>query len=459
MELTQTQWQEIAKMDYTNEGHALAFVELYNGTFHFNTQVGWLKWCGTHWIQAGADSAVKRAMLNTLAVRRQACATFDLDEKMYKRCKGEMREVRDSLSLVQSMPSVSLEFDKFDNSVGVLNCKNGVVHLKTGKVEAHHPRQKNTYCLDYNYDPSANSQLWQEFLNGVGLSDEVQAFLQKAVGYSLTGETSEEVMFYLYGKPRSGKGTFTEMLALMLGELGSGVNFRSFTSDRHGDTSNFDMAPLKNKRFLTASESSRFKQLNTAVIKQITGGDEIYCSFKRKDHFSYRPLFVLWLTSNWPINADVDDDAAWGRLMAIFFPNSFLGNEDKTLKIRLKQQANIEGVLAWAVAGAMAWYASLPNGLKPPKSVIETRDSHRAELDTVGKFLDECCVVNADIHCQGHFLYNSYTDWCARDEGQTPKIRKTFTQSLEQHGILSVTKREVGKVTRVYTGVGLRAIE
>ena len=458
MELTQQQWKEISKMDYTNEGHALAFIEIYGGMFHHNTQVGWLKWCGTHWIQAGADAAVNRAMLNTLKIRREACAMFDLDAKLYKRCAGDEREKVNSVSMLKSMQSIALEFDKFDNSVGFLNCRNGVLSLKTGKIEAHHPRQKNTYCLEYNYDPAANSKLWREFLDGVGLADEVQDFLQKAVGYSLTGETSEEVMFYLYGKPRSGKGTFTEVLALMLGELGSGVNFRSFTSDRHGDTSNFDMAPLKNKRFLTASESSRFKQLNTAVIKQITGGDEIYCSFKRKDHFSYRPLFVLWLTSNWPVNADVDDDAAWGRLMTILFPNSFLGNEDKTLKIRLKQQASIEGVLAWAVAGAMAWYGSLPHGLKAPKSVIETRDSHRAELDSVGQFIEECCVLNAELHCNGNTMFNSYVDWC-KEEGHAARIRKTFTQSLAQHGIISITKREGGKVKRVYSGVALKAIE
>jgi putative DNA primase/helicase len=458
MDLTDDMEKVIAELDYTNEGNAQAFIMLYDGQYHFNKQVGWMKWCGTHWKADEAEASAKRAMFNTLKIRRVLVGKFNKDAKDYKRVVGDDPEANKSLNVVKIMQEVSLPFTAFDNAIGYLNVKNGVLDLKTGELTPHNPSQKFTYCLPVAYNKEANQKQWLDFLAGIGLGDEMREYIQKAVGYSMTGETREEIMFYLYGKPRSGKGTFTEVLALVLGELGSGINFRTFTTQRHGDTSNFDLAPLKNKRLLTASESSRFRQLNTAVIKQITGGDEIYCSYKRKDHFSYRPMFVVWLTSNWPINADVDDDAAWGRLKAIEFPMSFLGKEDKGLKHRLKQPKCLEGVLAWAVSGAVAWYSSLPEGLKEPEAVTNTGNKHREELDTVGQFLESMCDVSEKKYTTGKLLFAEYKNWC-EDEGHTARRRKGFTQSLEQRGIVSKQKKVAGKNTRVYDGIGLKAAE
>ena len=455
-ELTEAVQAKIAALEYTNEGNTHAFLELYNGRFHHNEQVGWLKWVGTHWSASGAEPSVKRAMLNTLKIRRVIGAKHNVEWGKYKRVMGETRELNGALSILMAMSSIFMAYEDFDQATGFLNVANGVLDLRRGVLSPHHPSQKFTYCIATKYKPEAVAPDWDAFLTSAGMDDETKDYIQKAVGYSMTGETSEEIMFYLYGKPRSGKGTFVETLALMMGELGTGVNFRSFTSERHGDTSNFDLAPLKNKRFLTASESSRFRQLNTAMIKQITGGDYIYCSFKRKDHFSYKPAFVVWLTSNWPINADVDDDAAWGRLKPIEFKNSFLGKEDKTLKPRLRSKASLEGVLAWAVRGAMSWYESLPQGLQTPDSVKLTSATHRQELDSIGAFVDEVCVIKSDAFTVGATLYTSYKDWC-EDEGHKPRGRRTFTQSLEGKGITSMVKKVAGKGARGYSGIGIAA--
>jgi putative DNA primase/helicase len=343
----------------------------------------------------------------------------------------------------------------FDQSHDHVNCLNGVIDLSTGRIEAHDPKQLYTYCLNVEYHPDAGKpKEFLSFLNSCGLEQDVVDYLQISLGYSLTGHTSEEVMFYLYGKTRSGKGTTMETINDLFGTLSTGVDMETFTSKRYGDTSNFDLAPLKAKRFITASESQRRGQLNPAFIKKVTGGDEIYCSFKRRDHFSYRPQFKIWLTSNFEANTDVDDDAAWGRLRVLKFPLTFLGNEDKTLKKRLKKTLSKQAIFAWVVQGAQLWYEMRGSGLPMPESVRVATEEHRQLLDTVAQFIDESCLQKADAFTVGSTLYSAYKKWC-EDEGHTPVGRKRFTQSLSMKGIETEVKHVGGKSQRVYDGVGL----
>ena len=197
--------------------------------------------------------------------------------------------------------------DEFDQSLDHLNVANGVLNLRTGELEPHSPDQRFTYCLSVAYDPDAAASVWTEFLPQVMVDDpEVLPFLQMAVGYSLTGHMTEEKLFYLYGpEGRNGKGTFAEPLLTLLGKpLAKGVDFSTFPRDRDKDAQNFDLAPLKPARFLVASESKQHERLNEAKVKQATGGDELYCAHKNKPHFSYRPMFKIWLLSNYDVNAD-----------------------------------------------------------------------------------------------------------------------------------------------------------
>jgi putative DNA primase/helicase len=265
-------------------------------------------------------------------------------------------------------------------------------------------------------------------------------------------------MFYLFGLTRSGKGTTMETVNLILGTLSTGVDMETFTSKRYGDTSNFDLAPLKNKRFITASESQRHGQLNPAFVKKVTGGDEIYCSFKRRDHFSYRPQFKIWLTSNFEANTDVDDDAAWGRLRVIHYPKTFLGSEDKTLKKRLQEPESLDAIFAWMVSGAIDWYKQPKRGLPMPEEVAEKTRAHLHALDCVAQFIDQNCVVDADSFTVGAVLYNSYKSWC-EDEGYSPFGRKRFTQSLAVRGMDSTVKKVAGTAKRGYSGIGILADE
>jgi putative DNA primase/helicase len=371
-----------------------------------------------------------------------------------KMCSVYHPVVRGSMAQMAKMTTVYTPISWFDSSPDFINCKNGVLDLETGELKPHSPDDLFTYCLPVDYNPDTTPERWLEFLTNIGLSASIVDYLQLALGYSLTGHTRDEVMFYVYGKTRSGKGTVTEVIRKIFGKLGEGVDMTSFTASRNVDTQRFDLAPLKGKRYLTASETDRKGSLNAAVIKSITGGDEIRCAFKRRDHFSYRPEFKIWLTSNFPVNLDVTDDAAWYRVRVIHFPLTFAGKENKLLKDELKKKAQLEAVFAWMVQGAQRWYKLDAQGLPMPAEVAAVVTEQRYALDTVQQFLDQMCVAKEGIYTVGADLYMAYKSW-SEDEGYIPFGRARFTTMLAEKGYTAVVRKVGAKATRCYANIGL----
>jgi putative DNA primase/helicase len=457
MEISDDVLSAIMTLEADHEGHAQATAIVFPKRFRHNESHGWLSFNGTHWESEGAEQALNRAITRVMNARRVEFASRDMMGKA-RMCSVYHHVVKGVMGQMAKMKEVYTPIVLFDKSPDTINVKNGVLNLRTGEVEAHTADSLFTYCLPVPYEADADATPWLKFLTGIGISDEIRDYIQLALGYTLTGHTRDEVLFYVYGKTRSGKGTFVETVREILGRLGEGVDMTSFTASRAVDTQRFDLAPLKGKRFLTASETERGKNgaLNASVIKSITGGDEIRCAFKRRDHFSYRPEFKLWLTSNFPVNLDVNDDAAWYRLRVIHFPLTFAENEDKTLKENLKTPEVLRGVLAWMVAGSIRWFNLSKRGLPMPQEVRELVTEQRYQLDTVQQFLDQNCGAGVDMYVSGAELYSAYTDW-AEAEGYHPYGRPNFSAAVVQKGFPVQVKKVGGKATRVHTGIGLAA--
>ena len=394
-----------------DDGNARATLLLYPDRFLYNPAFGWLTWADTHW-QRVPEGIVGQFVIRAMTRRRIAGvrANTSKGESVIKVCKADGRRVAGALALLQ-IHVIEPSVDVFDADPDQLNCRNGVLHLRTGRIAPHDRSQRFTYCVPADYDAGADMSEWVNFIAEATCQNaDVASYLQLCAGYSLTGHTREEKMFYLFGPPRAGKGTFTEtLLALLPDPLSSEVDFNSFTARRDSDNQNFDLAELKPARVVFASESNRFQSLNPAKIKQMTGGNRIRCAFKHKDMFTYRPQFKVWLVSNWPVHADADDDALWGRVQVIEFPLSHLGMEDLTMKARLR--ANLAGVLRWAVEGARAWYAQ--GRLLPPEDVVTATKEHRAKQDYIGQWIEECCALRPGAWVSSASLMESYNQWCA----------------------------------------------
>lgn len=439
-----------------DDGNAACVYHDHGARYLYCDAYGWLAWNGRYWQREHAEALLDGAIVETLKRRRRAAIDAER-EAVVKAAQPSARRVRDAKYLFRSR--VVAPVASFDANPDLLNCRNGAIDLRTGTLSPHDPAQRFTYCLDVDYDPQADASRWLDFLRGVvGGGDDAMTYLQQAIGYSLTGHTSEECLFYLYGPTRAGKGTFTEtVLQLLSTPLGRQADFSTFTRKRDDDANNFDLATLKPARLVVASESNRHHELNAARIKTLTGGDHVSCAFKYHDNFSYRPQFKIWLVSNFPINADVDDDAAWYRLRVIEFPTSHAGAEDKRLKLRLRQPDNLRGVLRWAVEGARAWYAS-PAGLVTPPAVTLATTAQREALDYVQTWIDECCVVNAGAWTSNELLYQSYAAWC-KENGVTARAQRGLSTALRTKGYSVGTQKKDGGTNRKgVQGLGLTTV-
>lgn len=441
---------------YDHEGHARCLAAIHPGEFAYSEHLGWMRYNGRFWQREGAELRVERAAVEVLKMRRIAAVEAER-EPLVKASRGDRRNVTGTRDQFRSMVVVSV--NDFDRDPDLVNCNNGVLDLRTGELRPHHPEQRFSYCLPVDYDPEADYSLWLNFLSeATGGVAEVMAWLKLAVGYSLTGHTWEEILFYLYGPTRSGKGTFTETLLRMFGNkpLAVETDFQTFTAERSGDTQNFDLAPLKPCRFVAASESNKHQPLNPAKIKQLTGGNYVYCAFKHREHFGYRPQFKIWLASNHPVNVDVDDSAAWARVRVIEFPNSYLGREDKALKQRLSEPASLRGVLRWAVEGACLWYAAGGSGLPHPEKIKRDTQTQRAKQDFIQQFLDERTKPNPEGYIHSGALWEIYKAWCDSN-GVPAKLQNQFSQALETKGFHLSRKRIDGALKRVIMGLGCDA--
>lgn len=446
-----------------HEGHARCVIFSHGKRIKYTESHGWLVYDGKMWTAQNAEAYLGRAVVTMLRSRAEIIQEKIADPKtaakMLTPCKASEANIYGIKKRLRDQPEVEATISMFDSEPFLLNCINGTVDLRSGELINHDPGHHLTTLINVEYYPDAPADEWNDFLGSMELPDDVIDFLQLALGYSITGDTSEEVLFYIAGPPRSGKGTIFETVLHLLGDLASGLNFRTFTVDRAGDTQNFDLAPLTNKRIVVASESNQRERLNAATLKQVTGGDSIYCAFKYGQHFTYRPRYKIWLSSNHPADTDPTDTAAWSRLRVIAFKKSYLGQEDKTLKKRLLLPENQQAILAWLVEGALQWYES---GLTAPDDVTNATELQKLQANSAAIFVDQCCTIHeqaADIFAPGTPLYHSYTDWC-KEEGYMPFGRKNFTTVLGELGIETDRRSVDGKTTRgfrdvSYDGFGL----
>lgn len=444
-----------------DHGNALCVAEIYGDKVCYNNQAGWLIYNGKYW-EKGKDYILDGYIVTVMKKRRTEGVKFD-NEKIIAAAKPNDSKIRAVNNRLKNILYVDLS--EFDNEPDKLNCKNGVINLKTGEMTIHTPSQKFTYCIPYKYNQNSNENLFIDWLfetitpkekiqNDEDLTNYIELlnWLQVAFGYSITGRTNEQCLFYLQGETRAGKGLLLQFLSNLMGKpLAESVDFDTFTAKRSADNQNFDLAMLKASRLLTSSESDRANMLNAKRIKNITGNDPIHCAEKNKQFFTYTPQYKIWLASNFDIMADADDDALWGRLRVINFPNSHLGEENFKLGDWLQSAEVAEGALKWFCDGAIKWYASLnQHGLGVPKLVNEQVVKHRKDNDSMSDFFEEFNVTLIDSYITpvGEFR-NIYINWC-KENGYHAYGNRRFVQSMKRRGITQKSVRIGSKIKRCW---------
>jgi P4 family phage/plasmid primase-like protien len=430
----QGQDDDLSKFDPDDAGNGDALAHVLGERYLYSEHAGWFRWTGTHYERENAEKLLEAEAVDVLR-RRRAAAALAGKESVVQAAKPSMQRVRAAIARLASLKVVSIA--SFDQHPHLLNVRNCVVDLRTGEILAHETSYRFTTCINAEYDPEADYTEWVNWLSEtVRGGDKVLNWLQAWLGYAITGETSLEQLLYVYGPPRSGKGTLTETLLALMGGLAKTADFASFT--RRDDYQNFDLAALRNARLVVAGEGMRAGELNAARIKKLTGGDEVSCAYKHRDIFTYKPQYKLVLVSNHKLNVDVDDDAAWARVRVVEFPNSHLGQEDVGLKHRMRQPDNLRAVLAWLVQGARTFYEYLARGqaIPTPETVQAATREHRDALDFVSQWMTERLARADTGRTTARECWQDYSNWCNENGVMHPKGIRAFREALEKRGVI-----------------------
>lgn len=402
----------------TDDALALAFTEGYAEDWRYCSAWGkWILWTGTRWlpdetllvnylIRAICRDAALKADSHRLAAKLAASSTIGGVERL---ARADRRHASTA--------------HEWDADIWQLNTPGGVVDLRTGKLHGH--------CRDHRITkittatPQGDAPRWQAFLADVtGGDTDLQTYLQRVVGYCLTGATSAHALFFLYGTGANGKSVFVNVLATILGDYAANAPMDTFM-DVRGDRHPTDLAGLRGSRMVTSIETEQGRRWNESKIKAITGGDKISARFMRQDFFEYTPQFKLLIAGNHKPSIRNVDEAMKRRLHLVPFTIT-VPPERRDGNLTEKLLSERDGILAWAIEGCLDWQRG---GLRPPASVTSATEEYFDGEDALGQWMEERCEHHPTARTGVSDLFADWREWAER-AGEYVGSVKRFSEQL-----------------------------
>lgn len=419
----------------SDTGNAEALAWLFGNDLRFDHSRGkWLLWDGVRWRperDGGADRLAKE-----MVRQRQVAAAQERDAERRKELRkwadgSESRpRLAATLALAAAEHPLTATGEQFDANEWLLACRNGVVDLLTGELLPGNPAMLLTLSTDVEYSPYAECPRWLRFLEEIFQGDkELIGFIRRAIGYTLSGNTREQCLFLCHGGGANGKSVFLSVLHDILGEYAYNADFATFMDGQtqSGSTATPDIIALKGARLVTASEVKEDRRMNEARIKSLTGGDKVTGRPLYGEPLTFVPSFKLWLAVNHRPIIRETGPAIWRRVRLIPFRAYFPPETaDPDLKETLAAEA--PGILAWAVAGCLAWQA---DGLPLPTAVEQETASYKEGQDFIASFLEAVCDIAEGKSTRAGTLYNSYRHWC-EENGERALSSTAFGSRLAE---------------------------
>lgn len=436
-------------------GNARRFLRAHGEEVRYVKAHGWYHYNGQHWRQD--DAAVEGRVVNALeqiATESTAIEDQHARETLVKWGRQSLNQKRLSSALkVSTCLGIAAEMELFDNDPLLLSVANGVMDLKKGSFRENRRDDFVTRSCSVVYDSEAWCPRWVEFLSEIMLGDEEMiSYLQRAIGYSLTGLCSEQVMFLLWGGGANGKSVFLETLRVLLGSYASNTSTDLILLDSRGEAASQShmVARLKGARFVVGSEIPSGAKLNESRVKEMTGEDALTARFLYRDAFDFRPQFKLWVRSNYRPDVDGKDQGIWRRLHTIPFEAS-IAPEKQDRNLQRKLLAELPGILNWAILGYYDWQSK---GLAVPQRVVAANTTYRKDMDSFSDWLEECCIsAEPDILTSAKTLYEHFESW-SRENGDVKHLPspRQFSFWLRDRQFYRIKKSN----GRYYRGIALK---
>lgn len=418
----------------TDLGNARRLVRRSNGDLrHCFLWKKDMVWDGTRWAADDTALVERWAKEAALSIYDEAATATDDDRRVRLARHAKSSESAHALAammkLARSEAGVPVLPSDFDRDSWSLNVANGTLDLRAGTLRPHRREDLHTKIAPVAYDPEARCPTWDAFLMTImGGNARLVDYLRRVIGYGLTGDVSEQALWALVGSGANGKSTFVNTVLATLGGEYTMQAAPELLMVRQGEAHPTERADLFGKRLVTCIESEQGARLAEALVKQLTGGERIRARRMREDFWEFDPTFKLMLATNHKPAIRGSDHGIWRRVKLVPFTVT-IPETSKDPHLSRKLAAERSGILAWAVRGCLEWQR---DGMQHPPEVAAATEEYRAEMDTVGAFLTECCRTGADeMRVRKTDLYKAYLAWAAKGEGLS---RNDFTRTLEGRG-------------------------
>jgi putative DNA primase/helicase len=457
-----------ARLDFSagEIGHAQRFVNQWGETTRYDSDRGqWMTWQQNHWESDGNGEAVHRmtkvaeSILKSEVPALRACIA-EYGDKYYLQAKkvqeqGEklhkLNVMVASLGIAKVLPEMRTKTSQYDANPMRFNCLSGVIDLPTGHLLPHDPEDMHSRIAPVELGPvGSECPRWMQFLSDIMCGDaELVAYVQRVVGYIMTGSVKEQCFFILYGGGSNGKSTFINVIYHLLGGYAYNVDIRTFMDIDRGNAPRNDLAALVGMRFAVSPEWKLGQALDEAILKTFSGGDLVSARFLNKEMFQFNPVCKIVLASNHKPIVRGTDNGIWRRMRLVPFLATF--DKSKEIKDYDKLMIAEEGpaILRWAMEGAQIWARE---GLCTPSTISEATNEYRGSQDWFQSFLEERCEVEATASVASQSIYNDYRTWCGAAGINHPVKLSVFNERLQGHKF----HKKATKVANMWMGLKLK---
>ncbi|MEN6637476.1 MAG: phage/plasmid primase, P4 family, partial [Clostridiaceae bacterium] len=399
-------------------GNGRLFADFFKDTVRYVSERKlWFVYDGKRWLADHSNQktmALCKKLADILLVYAAQISDDDLKKKSVENYwRWQNRRTRETI-LKDAQDVYTTLMTEFDADPFLFNCQNGTLHLRTMEFLPHDANDKLTKISQVVYDPSARCERFDAFVDQIMSADRQRAdFLQRSLGYALSGDTRFECLFILFGATtRNGKGPRMESVLNVMGDYGSTVRPETISMKQSANSQNptEDIARLAGIRFANISEPSKGLLLNAAQVKSMTGNDTLNARFLHENSFDFQPQFKIFMNTNYlPVITDITLFSS-GRIMIIPFERHFEENEqDKTLKPLFRKPENQSAILNWLLEGHRKLESE---GLKMPQSVASATERYQHDSDKIALFLEEEMESNANAEERTSMVYERYQKWC-----------------------------------------------
>jgi len=382
----------------------------------------WLVWLINHWQPQFHEHFITKKCIESIEQMKGDAdlipdpAVRDAVEAWARRCRFEPR-IAALHKLCPSAFELWTATQELDQDPLLLNCLNGIVDLSTGRLSPHDRSKMCTKIVNVPYIPSAKSEMWERFLEEADEHDKAQKnYMQLAAGYSCTGFTDEEVLFFIHGPGGTGKTTFVESIRCVLGEYAKVVRPQVFLDDTTASgNASPAIAKLLGARFVASSEMPRGQRLSGWAIKALSGGDTVTARHLFKEEFEFQPKFKIWLTMNELPTFHHKDTGMKRRIIPIpftFVPKQPNAEMKRAFKLDLKEQ---QAILAWMVEGARRWIKGEHLSANTPSRIIESRKDYFSNVNPIEMWLKSAFTdvpYGEKRTLKSASLFSALKSWC-----------------------------------------------